>query len=729
MWRGGGSQTVVYHPIDEESAQLAAADPPPLAEGFKIPEFQVPEGYTVDLVAGPPLVEHPLMGSFDDRGRLFIADNAGLNLPTAELEKQLPNYIRMLEDTDNNGRFDRTTIFADKMTFPQGCLWHDGALYVASPPNIWRLEDTDDDGVADKREILVNQFGYTGNAASVHGCFLGPDGRIYWCDGRHGHEFRDSNGDITSKKEGSYIFSCNPDGSDVRPHCGGGMDNPVEVDFTDEGEVLGTVNILYSRPRNDCLVHWLYGGVYPHSERVLGEFKRTGDLLGPVHKFGHVADSGTMRYRSGVLDRTFRDDMFVTIFNTGKVLRVDLEREGSPFRAEQHEFFTCKSHDSHPTDVLEDADGSLLVIDTGGWFRIGCPTSQIAKPDIKGAIYRVRRTSMTPLVDPWGKQIDWKELPNSKLISLLNDTRFKVRERAVTQGAKRGDAIVPMLQSNVRTRDSRQRRNAVWALTRIGSEKAQDAVRIALNDTLPSVRLAALHSVATTVDHQAVSQLIDAIKDSNPAIRRSAATALCRIGDAKAVGAILNALSNSIERSEEHALIYALIEIKDAEATRAGLAAESTNTRRAALIALDQMDGGELNPDEVVQLLETDDELLRSAAVQVFSRNENWSAHAASLLSRVIDDNVVQKNPMMVRNLAAAFLGDPQIAQIVGVQLNAPSLNDHNRGIFLGAISDGQAVPLHDSWYEPLNRMLDSDDLNTLEQNTCGNCSNKNRPL
>ncbi len=90
-------------------------------------------------------------------------------------------------------------------------------------------------------------------------------------DGYHGHEFKDDDGKVTSKREGSYIFSCRPDGSDVQIHCGGGMDNPVEVDFTDSGDMLGTVNILYTRPRVDCLVHWLHGGAYPHRERVLQE--------------------------------------------------------------------------------------------------------------------------------------------------------------------------------------------------------------------------------------------------------------------------------------------------------------------------------------------------------------------------------------------------------------------------------------------------------------------------
>jgi hypothetical protein len=113
------------------------------------------------------------------------------------------------------------------------------------------LTDLNDDGVADERQLMVSKFGYTGNAADVHGCFLGPDGRIYWCEGRHGHEITDKDGQLVSKGKAARVFSCKTDGSDVQVFAGGGMDNPVEVDWTEEGEMLGTAWALVGLTHGD----------------------------------------------------------------------------------------------------------------------------------------------------------------------------------------------------------------------------------------------------------------------------------------------------------------------------------------------------------------------------------------------------------------------------------------------------------------------------------------------
>ncbi|MDB6029711.1 MAG: putative rane-bound dehydrogenase [Verrucomicrobiales bacterium] len=111
----------------------------------------VPDGFTIEQVAGPPLVNRPIVGDFDEQGRFYVADSSGSN---DKVDKQLqdkPHRIVRLMDQDGDGRFDQTTVFADKMMFPEGVLWHDGAVYCGAPPSIWKLEDTDGDGVADRR--------------------------------------------------------------------------------------------------------------------------------------------------------------------------------------------------------------------------------------------------------------------------------------------------------------------------------------------------------------------------------------------------------------------------------------------------------------------------------------------------------------------------------------------------------------------------------------------------
>ncbi len=416
------------------------------AHAARVPAAEFPAGLELIVAAAPPVVTHPLMVTFDDRGRLFVGDAAGLNLRRKELEEQLPNRVLMLEDRDGDGVFEKSTVFADKMTFPQGAAWLDGSLYVASPPGIWKLTDTTGDGVADEREMIVGGFDFDGNAADVHGPFLHPtNGRLYWCHGRKGHKVVQKDGTLVHEGKASGIWSSRPDGSDVQWHALGSMDNPVEVDFTPEGDMFGVVNLYYNQPRGDTLMHWLYGGVYerPDQLAVIAGLPRTQERMPVVHNYGHVAVSGCSFYRSGALDPTWRGDMLVTYFNTQKVVRTKLIPSGATFRATEHELLKINDPDVHITDVIEDADGSILVIDTGGWFRIGCPASLTEKPDLRGAIYRLRKPGQRPLADAYGQKIDWKSLSRAALAQFSTDDRWKVREQAAARLRVQQPEIAP----------------------------------------------------------------------------------------------------------------------------------------------------------------------------------------------------------------------------------------------------------------------------------------------
>ncbi|MFM7604626.1 MAG: PVC-type heme-binding CxxCH protein [Prosthecobacter sp.] len=367
-----------------------------------LPKHDLQDGYTLEVAAASPLVTHPIMGCLDDKGRLFVGDATGVNWNKKQLEENPPNRVLMLEDTDKDGAFDKSTIFADKMTFPQGACWLKGSLYVGSPPSIWKLTDTDNDGVADQREEIVTGFDYTGNAADIHGPFLHPNGRLYWCHGRKGHDVKQKDGTPVDASLACGIWSCKPDGSDVAWHSLGCGDNPVEVDFTRSGDIIGVQNLYYTQPRGDTIIHWLYGGVYERSDQLkaIAHLPRTLETMPVMYNFGHVAVSGCCFWKSypTANHEPRTENLLVTHFNTQRLVRMELTPSGSTYKAVENEFLKLHNPDIHLTEVMEDPrDGSLLLFDTGGWFRIGCPSSLMAKSDLLGAVYRIKPKKPQPV--------------------------------------------------------------------------------------------------------------------------------------------------------------------------------------------------------------------------------------------------------------------------------------------------------------------------------------------
>src|SRR5262249_8567159 len=154
------------------------------------------------------------------------------------------------------------------------------------------------------------------------------------------------------------------------------------------------------------------------------------------------------------------------------------------------DFLVSDNRDFHPTDVLEDADGSLLVVDTGGWYKLCCPTSQLVKPDILGAIYRVRRIGATKVNDPRGLKMAWGKMPVDKLSCFLGGPRTAVTRRAMDALAAKGAEAVEVLLEMIGDKDIsvEARRNAVWTACRTEAPAARKVARAALRDTDETVR-------------------------------------------------------------------------------------------------------------------------------------------------------------------------------------------------------------------------------------------------
>lgn len=681
---------------------------------FTPPPLEVLPGYTVELVAAPPLTAHPIMAALDDRGRLFVAENSGQNLPAAQLEKNKPNSIRMLEDVDGDGRFDKFTVFADGLTFPQGALWHDGWLYAAVSGGIWRFKDTDDDGVADVREQLVKGFNYFGNAADVHGCFLHPNGRIYWVGGRQGHRVTDEGGSVISQSQSAGgIFSMRPDGSDFRRHATGGFDNPVELVFTPRGETLGTVNLFENNPRLDTLVHWIEGGLYPRRDNI-SAWKadwpaNSGDLLPAAVTFGHVAVSGlTWQQGTGSADEI--PPLLVTFFNRNRVVQVDLQREQATFTGPFKDFLWSDHRDFHPTDILQDADGSLLLIDTGGWFTIGCPTSKVAKPQIAGAVYRIRKTGALPLADPRGLKIAWDSLSPQAVADLLDDARWVVRERAVAELTQRSDSAIPVLKNlfHARTPLSKQQ-NALWAIARMDSPAVLPLVRPLLAAPNAAIRQAAAHVAALHRDLQSVPSLLNLLRDDSPSVRREAAEALGQVGDAIAVGSLLATLEASSDPLTDHSLIYSVIRINAPERTAEALHHPSPAVRRGALIALDQMASGSLESSAVLAAARDDHEPLRRAALNILEGRKGWTDEVAGLIESWLLQPVADaKNRSGPAQLLGALIGEPALLEPVANLMAHPNLPRDSTLVLLKALAGSGVTPAPPSWARALETHLRS---------------------
>jgi putative membrane-bound dehydrogenase-like protein len=677
--------------------------------------FTLPAGFEIELVAGPPLVNRPIVADFDERGRLYVADSSGSNDRVEVQLKDKPHRIVRLESSHGDGRFDRRTIFADKMMFPEGAMWHHGSLYVAAPPSIWKLTDADGDGVAEKREEWFQGKTLTGCANDLHGPYLGPDGWIYWCKGAFAQQTYERPGKKPFVTKAAHVFRCRPDGSGLEPVMTGGMDNPVELVFSPGGERFFTTT-FFQHPGGgfrDGLVHAIYGGVYGKDHAPIYDHPWTGpDLMPVLTHLGPAAPAGLVRYESAVFGPDYQNNLFAALFNLHKVTRHVLEPSGATFKSRDEDFLVSDNLDFHPTDVLEDADGSLLVIDTGGWYKLCCPTSQLHKPDILGAIYRVRRKGAAKIEDPRGLKLAWEKMAPKELVGLLEDSRPAVRKRAVQTLAERGGEAVPVLAEAVRTLKTGEGRcEAVWAATRIDRTDARAAVRQALTDPDETVRQAALHSVSVWRDHAALPRLLELLQSASLPNRRAAAEALGRLGDRAAVPALLAAAGQPADRVLEHSLTYALIEIADPEGPAAGLQSSNLRTRRAALAALDQMGGNHLPAKTVAAELASADARMKETAWWIAGRHPEWAGTLTPFLRERLAAQ--GQSPAEHEDLArqlAKFARASAAQDLLAERLGDATAPVEARRTVLQAMAQAGLREAPESWIVSLTRVLGAED-------------------
>jgi len=410
--------------------------------------------------------------------------------------------------------------------------------------------------------------------------------------------------------------------------------------------------------------------VYPKPYPVTEEFKQTGDLMPVMTKFARVAPSGLLRYRGTSFGGEFDGNLFTAHFNSHRVLRHKVSRMGATYQTEDSDFFYASDPDLHPTDVMEDRDGSLIVVDTGAWFIHGCPLSRVSKPDVQGSLYRVRKKG-APAQKPARQGAE---------VALLDDANAYVADEAANELVWKKDVAALRGYAAKTVRGASRR---VFALYRIGTADAQAAVREALNDDRWEVRQAAARCAGMAKDGAAVARLMEMAAKEDASVRRQAIAALGQIGDGKAMPALLAAAANPEDRFVEHSTIYSLIQLGQAGPLLSRLRDPSANVRKAALIALDQLDRSPINESHVLPFLNAEEQELRRTALWVVSRHANWGPKMTQVLdARLRSPQFNEREAEMISLAMAAFCSDASLKKTVGAALGDGTL-DAKRQLFL----------------------------------------------
>jgi putative heme-binding domain-containing protein len=435
-----------------------------------------------------------------------------------------------------------------------------------------------------------------------------------------------------------------------------------------------------------------------------------------------------------------------------KIVRCVLEPSGATYKTTDSDFLVSDNTDFHPTDVFEDADGSILVVDTGGWYKLCCPTSQLYKPDVLGGIYRIRRKGAPKMKD----SRRWQTNSMDDLIANAvgsTDPVVLLRNMPVSGGypfvwrrffdelAKRGPAAVPLLSAILTNRSYRSeaRVSAVWSLTKINGESAREAVRSLIPDRAPQTKKithvgqpdyvpdipvirAALNSVSAHRDSGAFGKLTNLVTRAPDNLRRSAAEALGRIGDPHAVAALLNSTadwqplfarpsiisSRSFEPNFLHSITYALIEIADAKTTAAGLNSENDLAQRASLIALDQMPGGNLKSEQVTALLSSTNALLKQTASWIIERHADWGTSLASFFEERLNAPALDTERAELQQQLERFARNAAIQELL---LNAVSGDNRPAQVVaLRALAKSAVKEMPAGWIAPLTNSLQQSD-------------------
>jgi putative membrane-bound dehydrogenase-like protein len=495
-------------------------DPPvfgPATEN-RFPPLRTPTGFQATLFACDPLVEYPSAIALGPRpGSVFVAVDylSGLGPEIVRLDE-----IRLLEDTNDDGYADRSTVWATGFNSIEGLTFHDGTVYAMHSPFLTALRDTNADDTADERRDLLTGLGLSPqrNPHRLHcanGLIMGHDGWLYLALGDHGCDVPRPEGDRLVL-EGGGILRCREDGRQLHVFATG-LRNIYDVALDEEANVFVRDN------END-------GGDY--KVRVCASFfgadhgypylyaERPDEALPPLADLGLGSSAGGLGYLEDQFPAEFRGNLFFCEWGRA-VVRYVPKRTASGFAPLREEVFAEGAENDpygfKPTDLVVERDGSLLVAD---WADGQAPKRG------RGRIYRIR------YVGAEGHKHDLSRKPSDMSLAAalteLDSASQQARVRAQQFLERQGTAgIAPVVDALAAGKlGVRGRLHAIWILAR-GEDPAivEQIWRLVRDDPEPSVQAQAVRALADRFDPVLRQGRLGACPEDDQAAERLAALA------------------------------------------------------------------------------------------------------------------------------------------------------------------------------------------------------------
>jgi len=529
-----------------QAAPDKQADPPPPDPEIERKSFKVAEGFEVTLFAADPLVAKPTQMNFDARGRLWISTSS---IYPMVVPGEIPNdRIVILEDTDGDGKADKSTVFAEGLHIPTGIEPGDGGCYVANSTELIHLRDTDGDGKADQRRVILSGFGTEDTHHIIHTFRWGPDGALYFNQSIYIHSHIETPGG-TRRLGGGGIWRFRPASLELEVFCKG-MCNPWGHEFDRWGNSFGT-----DGAGGDGVHYLVPGFTYPHFPS--GEKAFPGLNPGQPKYCANEVISG----------RHFPDDwqgdIITNDFRANRVVRFKLSDDGSGFSSKlMPDLITSTDRAFRPIDVRLGPDGALYIAD---WYNPIINHGEVGFRDPRrdkthGRIWRVTAKNRPLVARP--KLVD-AALPElfEQLKAPEAWTRHFAKRVLADQDPKQVSAGLAAWTKTLT--DDHDRLEALWASETIGAPDAA-LLKELLRAKDGNARAAATRALSRLRLPDALALLEVQIADELPRVRLEAVRALRTLADPRAIEVATRALDKPMDRFLDHALWLASNEMRDA---------------------------------------------------------------------------------------------------------------------------------------------------------------------